>query len=129
MLMPAQLRLLLLTSLLLCTTIVLGAERAATIRQDAATVFQAPPAYLHPAAVLRFDLSGLGAHAKNRTEAALIASARIADDVEDRAHTHLSLAVYYKMHGRTQQAVVERRKGEYWRRIAWHVPADEPQQK
>jgi len=125
MIVQTQLRLLVLTTLLLCTTVVLETERTPTVTPDA-SVFHQPPAYLHPRAALAFDLSGLKFPATNQTEAALIASAQSAQDVEARAHTHLSLAVYYTMRGLTQQAMSEKRKAEYWRRIAQHVPDDQP---
>jgi hypothetical protein len=126
MILHTQLRLLLLTSLLLCTTVLLNAERASRGDLEPAAVFTEPPAYLHARGALRFDLSGLEAPATNHTEAALMASAQSAEDATARAQAHLELAVYYKMQGRTREAREERRKAEYWRRVSAHVPDEEP---
>jgi hypothetical protein len=115
-----QVRLLVLTSLLLCTTLVLRAEGKPNGSTD--SVFQEPPAYLHPREAIGFDVSGLDPH--NPTDAELLAATQQRLDVEARAHAHLALAVYYKTRGLTQQAVLEKRKGEYWRRIARYVPPD-----
>ena len=121
----SQMRLLVLTSLLLCTTLVLRTEgRPNGTTTD--TVFQDPPAYLHPRGAIGFDVSGLNPH--NPTEAELLAATQQNLDPEARAHAHLALAVYYKTRGLTQQAVLEKRKGEYWRRIARYVPADSTDQ-
>lgn len=119
----SQTRLLVLTSLLLCTTLVLRYDGKANVTSD--IVFQDPPAYLHPRAAIGFDVSGL--NARNPTEAELIAETQRDLDPESRAHAHLALAVYYKTRGLTAKAEIEKRKGEYWRRIAKYVPAtDQP---
>jgi hypothetical protein len=123
MIEQTQIRLLVLSSLLLCTTVIREADRHTLVADT--SVFSQPPAYLHAPAALGFDLSGLSAPARDRTEAALLESAQSALDVETRAHAHLSLANYYKMRGLTEQATIEKRKGEYWRRIAKHVPEDQ----
>lgn len=119
----SQLRLLLLASLLLCTSLILGSERAVEERADAAAsaVFSAPPAYLHARDALAFDLSGLRA-ASTPEESTLVSAARVAADPAARAYTHLALAVYYKSRGLMDLAREERRKGEYWQRIAARVP-------
>jgi hypothetical protein len=127
-LVQTQLRLLLLTTLLLCTTVVLETERggAGDLSRDTASVFTEPPAYLHPPAVIGFDLSGLSIPATNQTEAALLESTRSVKDALERAHTHLSLAVYYKMRGLARQAAVEKRKADYWRRVARYLSVETP---
>ena len=115
----AQLRLLLLTGLLLGTTIVAQSQRAGAGARDAWTsVFAEPPAYLHPRAALGFDVSGLPAAAPGGIEAALWASVRGVAGRDTRAHTHMSLAVYYKIHGQGTRAAAEKRKGDYWVRVA-----------
>lgn len=123
--LQTQLRLLILTSLLLCTTVFVGIERAANAnRPDSSMVFAEPPAYLHPPAALGFDISGI--RAGGRTEAELRWSVRSATDGEARAQAHLALAVYYKMRGLGKEARAERRKAEYWLRLGRYVPAVEP---
>lgn len=128
MIVQAQLRLLLLTTLLFCTTVVLQSERAsaASEARDTASVFTEPPAYLHPPAVIGFDLSGVADPATTHAEEALLASTRSVNDALTRAHTHLSLAVYYKMRGRLRQAEIEKRKADYWRRVARYLSAEVP---
>lgn len=119
MMAQSQVRLLVLTSLLLCTTLVMPNKQP---NGSADTVFQQPPAYLHPRDVLGFDVSGLSG--RDSTEAQLIAATQAQLDADARAHAHFALAVYYKSRGRTEQAEAEKRKGDYWRRIAKHVPTD-----
>ena len=123
-----QLRLLLLTTLLLCTTVVMQNERDLSdlAAGDSASVFSEPPAYLHNPAAIGFDLSGVAVPATNRTEAALLASTRSVNDALDRAHAHLSLAVYYKMRGLSRQAEHEKRKADYWRRVARYLALEHP---
>jgi hypothetical protein len=116
----SQLRLLVLTTLLLCTALVMPAGPQSNGSGD--NVFEQPPAYLHPRSVLAFDLSGL--KGQDTTEAALIAATETNLDPGARAQAHLALAIYYKSRGLTQQAVAEKRKGDYWGRIAKHVPTD-----
>ena len=114
----AQARLLLLTALLLGATVVAESERSSQPQPDHWTsVFAEPPAYLHPAAAISFDVSGLRDSASDSVEAALVASFRTAD-LQTRAHAHLSLAVYYKLRGMNGLAAEEKRKGDYWRRVA-----------
>jgi hypothetical protein len=123
--LQTQLRLLILTSLLLCATVLVGIERASTANAiDSSLVFVEPPAYLHPPSVLGFDVSGI--HSAGRTEAELRWEVQSARDAEARAQAHLSLAVYYKMRGLGKEASAERRKAEYWRRLERNVPAVEP---
>jgi hypothetical protein len=119
-----QVRLLVLTSLLLCTTLVLRTEGKPNGSTD--SVFQEPPAYLHPRGAIGFNISGLNPH--NPTEAELLAATQQTLDAEARAHAHLALAVYYKNRGLTELAEQEKRKGEYWRRIARYVPPDSVEQ-
>lgn len=115
----SQLRLLLLTTLLLCATVVAETERASQpLPDDASSVFAEPPAYLHPRDAIPFDLSGVDMSAPGGVEAALLASTREAEDASSRAYAHLSLAVYYKLRGRTAQAEHAKRRGDYWRKIA-----------
>jgi hypothetical protein len=85
------------------------------------SVFAEPPAYLHPRAAIGFDLSGLRPPQPGGVEAALVASTRGVVDSDTRAHTHMSLAVYYKIHGETEKAAAEKRKGDYWVRVAKFV--------
>ncbi len=114
-----QMRLLVLCVLLLGTTVVTQGESASYPVSEAATsVYEEPPAYLHPRTAIGFDLSGLPATPSSGVEAALLASAREAADVEARAHTHMSLAVYYKLNGQNGKAAAEKRKGDYWLRVA-----------
>jgi hypothetical protein len=114
----AQLRLLLLTTLLLGTTLVLGSEQRGVPQADSLDVFSEPPAYLHPQTAIRFDTSGLQGQSAGQVEEALRASMRGAADASTRAHTHMSLAVYYKMQGLPTLAETEKRKGDYWQRVA-----------
>ena len=126
MIVQTQLRLLVLTTLLLCTTLVLETERTPKPAEADTnwTVFNEPPAYLHPRAALAFDLSGLRMPATDTIEAALLEAARSANDDEARAYAHLQLAVYYKEKGNTALASDEKRKAEYWRRIVRNVPQE-----
>jgi hypothetical protein len=118
----AQLRLLVLAGLLLGTTIVAQSERAGASARDAWTsVFAEPPAYLHPRTAFGFDLSGLPPAAPGGVEAALLESVRGVAGRYTRAHTHMSLAVYYKIHGQRGRAATEKRKGDYWVRVARFV--------
>ena len=114
-----QTRLLVLCVLLLGTTVVTQSEPASYAASEAATsVYEEPPAYLHPRTAIGFDLSGLPTTASSGVVAALLASARGAADIEARAHTHMSLAVYYKLDGQDAKAAAEKRKGDYWLRVA-----------
>lgn len=114
----AQARLLVLSVLLLWTTLTVQAElnRHGPI-DNSVTVFDEPPAYLHPRTAIGFDLTGLPAR-QDGVEAALRASAHQLDGLEARAHTHMSLAVYYKLHGQMSRAVAEKKKGDYWLRVS-----------
>lgn len=117
-----QVRLLVLTGLLLCATLVAQRARATTAAGDPwSSVFAEPPAYLHPRAALGFDVSGLPSAAPGGMEAALLASVRGVAGQYTRAHTHMSLAVYYKIHGQRGRAAAEKRKGDYWVRVARFV--------
>lgn len=114
----AQARLLLLTALLLGATVTAESERAGRPEPDTwSSVFAEPPAYLHPADAIRFDVSGLPVRAVDSIEAALFASFQPVD-LQTRAHAHMSLAVYYKMRGLIGLAAEEKRKGDYWLRVA-----------
>jgi hypothetical protein len=115
----AQLRLLILCVLLLGATVVTQDRPAVAAPSEAwATVYLEPPAYLHPRTAIGFDLSGLPHSASDGVEAALLASARTAGNADARAHTHMSLAVYYKLHGQDSRAAAEKRKGDYWVRVS-----------
>jgi hypothetical protein len=115
----AQLRLLVLCVLLLGTTVVTQEQPAVPMPSDALTsVYLEPPAYLHPRTAIGFDLSGLPRPASSAVEAALLESVRDAVNVDARAHTHMSLAVYYKVHGQSSRAAAEKRKADYWLRVA-----------
>ena len=118
--LDAQRRLLLFTMLLLWTTLTLDRERAPMISDTGTSVFSEPPAYLHPPEAIGFDLSGVPP-ASSGVEAALLASARDVPDVDARAHTHMSLAVYYKLRGQRSRAEAEKRKGDYWMRVAKYI--------
>ena len=113
----APTRLLVLTSLLLCTTVLAESDRAGRPAEGWSSVFTEPPAYLHPPAAIGFDVSGLSSAAPAGVEAALLASVH-PGDLPMRAHAHMSLAVYYKLRGMTDLAAQEKRKGDYWRRVA-----------
>lgn len=114
----AQVRLLVLTALLLCTTVIAETDRAGRAQSDSwSSVFAQPPAYLHARAAIPFDVSGLSSDPPGRVEAALLASVHMAD-LDTRAHAHMSLAVYYKVRGLPELAAREKRKGDYWRRVA-----------
>jgi len=114
----AQVRLLVLTGLLLGTTLIAEGERASAPAADSWTsVFAEPPAYLHPAAAIGFDVSGVAVPAPDGVEAALLASVHAADS-HTRAHAHMSLAVYYKLRGLSGLAAQEKRKGDYWLKVA-----------
>jgi hypothetical protein len=118
----AQVRLLVLTVLLLCTTVIGERARGTISAPDSwISVFAEPPAYLHPRAALGFDVAGLPPAAPGGIEAALLASVRGVAGRETRAHTHMSLAVYYKIHGQVTRAAAEKRKGDYWVRVARFV--------
>jgi hypothetical protein len=115
----AQRRLLVLSLLLWCATLVLQVDGARTAGTDGwASVFAEPPAYLHPRAAIGFDLSGVPRGVPRGVEASLFESVRMAVDAGTRAHTHMSLAVYYKLAGQGTLAAVEKRKGDYWWRVA-----------
>ena len=117
-----QMRLLVLCVLLLGATVVTRDEPASYAAAEALTsVYEEPPAYLHPRTAIGFDLSGLPASASSGVEAALLASARGAANVEARGHTHLSLAIYYKLRGQNSKAAAEKRKADYWLRVAKFV--------
>ena len=117
----AQRRLLLFTMLLLWTSLTLERESAPMTADAGTSVFAEPPAYLHPPEVIGFDLSGLPAKPASDVEAALVASTRAVADVDARAHTHMSLAVYYKLRGQRSRAEAEKRKGDYWMRVAKYL--------
>ncbi len=115
----AQRRLLVLSLLLWCATLVMQVDGARARDTDGwASVFAEPPAYLHPRAAIGFDVSGVRSGAVSGIEVALLESVRIALDPGTRAHTHMSLAVYYKLSGQDTLAAVEKRKGDYWWRVA-----------
>jgi hypothetical protein len=115
----ARVRLLVLSVLLLGTTLVMQVEGARSTGSEAfASVFAQPPAYLHPRAAIGFDVSGVPRSAPSGIEAALLESVRMAADHGTRAHTHMSLAVYYKLSGQRTLAAMEKRKGDYWWRVA-----------
>lgn len=113
-----HLRLLILSLLLWGTTLVMQGERAPVVVEGFSSVFEQPPAYLHPPAALAFDVSGVPVAAAGTIEAALFESVRSADDHGTRAHTHMSLAVYYKLSGQSTLAARAKRKGDYWWRVA-----------
>jgi hypothetical protein len=118
----AHTRLLVLCVLLLGAMVVTQDDGAAAPFSDAVTsVYEQPPAYLHPPTAIGFDLSGLRSTAPGGVEAALVASAEGVMDLEARAHTHMSLAVYYKLNGQGSRAAAEKKKGDYWRRVAKFV--------
>lgn len=115
----ARVRLLVLSLLLWCATLVMQVDGARTAGTDGwASVFAEPPAYLHPRTAIGFDLSGVPRGAPRGIEASLFESVRMAVDAGTRAHTHMSLAVYYKLAGQSTLAAVEKRKGDYWWRVA-----------
>jgi len=117
-----QMRLLVLCLLLLGTAVVTQSDPVSYAASEAMTsVYEEPPAYLHPRTAIGFDLSGLPVSASSGVEAALLASARGAANVESRAHTHMSLAVYYKLRGQSGKAAAEKRKADYWLRVAKFV--------
>lgn len=117
-----HMRLLVLCVLLLGATVLTQDEPASYTTFEAVTsVYEEPPAYLHPRTAIGFDLSGLPASGLSGVEAALLASARGAANVEARGHTHLSLAIYYKLHGQNGRAAAEKRKADYWLRVAKFV--------
>lgn len=114
----SQRRLLLFTALLLWASMTFQAASSPAPLSDVnATVFEHPPAYLHPTEVIGFDLSGLP-RSGDSAAAALRAAADSELDPAARAQTHLALAVYYKQHGKTGLAETEKRKGDYWARVA-----------
>lgn len=113
----SQRRLLLFTALLLWTTLTFQAVSQPTLADANGTVFEHPPAYLHPPEVIGFNLSGLPP-AGDTTADALRAAAATATNPAARAQTHLGLAVYYKQHGKRALAENEKRKGDYWARVA-----------
>lgn len=114
----AHARLLVLTVLLLCTTVLAETDRAGRPTAESwSSVFADPPAYLHPRAAIGFDVSGLPSAAPGGVEAALLASVHAADQ-HTRAHAHMSLAVYYKLRGLSGLAAQEKRKGDYWIKVA-----------
>jgi len=118
----AQARLLLFTALLLGATVTIESERSGSPEPEGwSSVFVEPPAYLHPAEAIRFDISGLPAPAADSIEAALLDSLQ-PGDLQARAHAHMTLAVYYKLRGKTSLAAEEKRKGDYWLRVAKVVP-------
>lgn len=115
----ARVRLLVLSVLLWGATLIMQVEGArATGAEALASVFAQPPAYLHPRAAIGFDLSGVPHGPPSGVEAALLESVRMALDHGTRAHMHMSLAVYYKLSGQGTLAAMEKRKGDYWWRVA-----------
>lgn len=113
----SQRRLLLFTALLLWTSLTFQTVSQSAPAEANGTVFEHPPAYLHPTEVIGFNLSGLPP-VGDSTADALRAAAASAIDPSARAQTHLGLAVYYKQHGKRALAENEKRKGDYWARVA-----------
>ena len=114
----SQRRLLLFTALLLWASMTFQTvSQPAALPEANGTVFEHPPAYLHPTAVIGFDLSGLPAKGDTAADALRTAADSVIDPAA-RAQTHLGLAVYYKQHGKMALAEMEKRKGDYWARVA-----------
>ena len=113
----SQRRLLLFTALLLWASLSFQTASQPQPVETSGTVFEYPPAYLHPTNAIGFDRSGLPPAGDSAADALRLA-ANSAIDPASRSQTHLGLAVYYTQNGKMALAETEKRKGDYWARVA-----------